>query len=68
MRTVRKFFEGSIMKRWHNWHIFRQGSDTPVLTVRARHATGALLVAYKKLDLPIIQQRQLSARRAGAQP
>jgi hypothetical protein len=55
------------MKRWHNWHIFRQGSDTPVLTVRARHATGALLVAYKKLELPIIQQRQLSARRAGAQ-
>jgi hypothetical protein len=30
------------MKRWHNWHIFRQGSDTPVLTVRARHVTGAL--------------------------
>ena len=33
----------------------------------ARHATGALLVAYKKLGLPIIQQSQLSARRAGAE-
>jgi len=55
------------VKRWHNWHIFREGSDAPVLTVRARHATGALLVAYKKLGLPIIQQSQLSARRAGAE-
>jgi len=55
------------VKRWHNWHIFRQGSDSPVLTVRARHVTGALLVAYKKLGLPIIQQSQLSARRAGAE-